>query len=555
MATILIIDDRPTNRDVLRTVLGYKSHRVLEACDGQEGLKVARAERPDLVITDILMPRMDGYEMVHNLRADPAIAATRVIFYTAAFLRSEALKLAQACGVSHLIVKPSDPQEILNTVAAVLSDGAMPAAPESNGTFDREHLRLMTDKLAQKVQELEDSNCGLIEEAAQRKRADDALRLSESRLRAVLDAVLDSIVTLDCNGNVIDVNTATELIFGYRREAIIGRPLAEFLVAASSSEQKGQEPALLISSNQPALLGRRFETTAVTASSALLSIEITVTRIAGEEPPMYTACLRDLTEERARQEMRRHSEELEAQNCFIQAASRLKSEFLANMSHELRTPLNAIIGFSELMHDGRVGPISDQHKDFLEDILTSGRHLLLLINDVLDLSKIEAGKMEFNPEPVDLEAIANEVCASLNGLTAPKQIRVQTTTDPALTDIVTDRRSLKQVLYNYLSNAIKFTGPCGKIDLRIVPEAEKTFRIEIADSGIGIAAENIGKLFVEFQQIDGKESKKYPGTGLGLALTKRMVESQGGRVGVKSEIGLGSTFFAVLPRNGETKNA
>src|SRR5690349_21712309 len=149
MATILIIDDRPTNRDVLRTVLGYKDHCVIEAEDGAEGLEMARATRPDLIIADILMPRMDGYEMVRRLRSDPAVDHTPVIFYTATYLKSEALKLAEACGVSHLIIKPSDPQDILDTVSAALSETTN-AKPLSEN-FDREHLRLMTDKLAQKV--------------------------------------------------------------------------------------------------------------------------------------------------------------------------------------------------------------------------------------------------------------------------------------------------------------------------------------------------------------------------------------------------------------------
>ena len=171
MATVLVIDDKPTNRDVLRAVLDYQNHRIIEAEDGAEGLEKIRAERPDLVIADILMPHMDGYEMVRSLRRDPSLAGTRVIFYTAAYLKSEAIKLSQACGVTHLIVKPADPQEIIDMVHTVLSENAPSAAGDLSDTFDREHLRLITDMLSQNVRELEDSNRQLIEEVAQRKRA------------------------------------------------------------------------------------------------------------------------------------------------------------------------------------------------------------------------------------------------------------------------------------------------------------------------------------------------------------------------------------------------
>jgi len=548
MATILVIDDKPTNRDVLRTVLGYKNHRVLEAVDGVEGLAMTRAEHPDLVIADILMPRMDGYEMVQRLRNDPSIADTRVIFYTATYLKSEGLQLAQACGVSHLIIKPSEPQDILDTVQTALSEDAAALSSTSNDVFNREHLRLITDKLAQKVQELEDNNHRLIEEAAQRKRAEKALRSSEARMRAVLDAALDSIITLDSDGKVVDLNPAAEATFGYRREAMLGRPLNEFTVAPSSSEQDFRGPEQFIPVNQPALLGRRFEMTAVSAHGAQFPVEVTVTRIVTDGPPMYTAFLRDLTEQKAREELSQRSEELEKRNLYIQEGSRLKSEFLANMSHELRTPLNAIIGFSELMHDGKVGIVSAQHKEFLGDILTSGRHLLQLINDVLDLSKVEAGRMEFTPEPVELESIIGETRAVLRALAAKKLIQVQTDIDPSLTDIVADPRSFKQVLYNYISNAIKFTGKGGRVMVRIRAENPDCFRIEVEDTGVGIRPEDLGKLFVEFQQLDNSRTKKYAGTGLGLALTKRLVEAQGGRVGVSSVTGQGSTFFAVLPR-------
>ena len=218
------------------------------------------------------------------------------------------------------------------------------------------------------------------------------------------------------------------------------------------------------------------------------------------------------------------------------------------MSHELRTPLNAIIGFAELLHDGKGGSVSGRQKEFLNDILVSSGHLLQLINDVLDLSKVEAGRMELRPEGVRLAKLIGEVTDVLRTLAAEKQIHVTTDLDPTVSDVVTDPARLKQVLYNFLSNALKFTPEEGRVVVRIRPEGAESFRVEVEDTGVGIRPEDIGRLFVEFQQLDASMAKRHPGTGLGLALTKRIVEAQGGTVGARSTLGQGSVFFAVLPR-------
>ena len=241
-------------------------------------------------------------------------------------------------------------------------------------------------------------------------------------------------------------------------------------------------------------------------------------------------------------------ERLVEQNRLIQAANRMKSEFLANMSHELRTPLNAIIGFSELLSDGVPGPVNKAQKEYLEHVLTSGRHLLSLINDVLDLAKVEAGKMEVRPELTDVAALVDEVRGVLRSRASERRIQVNVEVEPGLTGLLVDPGKLKQVLYNYLSNALKFTPLEGTVTVRARLEGDQEFRIEVVDSGIGIRPEDMGKLFTEFQQLESGMDKKYGGTGLGLVLTKRMVEAQGGRVGARSTVGQGSVFFAILPR-------
>jgi signal transduction histidine kinase len=242
---------------------------------------------------------------------------------------------------------------------------------------------------------------------------------------------------------------------------------------------------------------------------------------------------------------------LEAQSRQMQEAARLKSEFLANMSHELRTPLNAILGFAELIAEGVVVPGSPQHAEFVGHILGSGRQLLRLINDVLDLTKVEAGRMHFFPERVAPEPLAQEVCGVLKAANRQRDLEIVCHCDPALGELVIDPTRFKQVLFNYLSNAIKFSPAGGHIEVRLRPENANEFRLEVIDDGIGIAAEQRARLFVEFQQLDPGSAKRHGGTGLGLALTKRLVEALGGWVGVESELGHGSTFFAVLPRRAQ----
>src|SRR5919106_3932757 len=174
MATILIVDDRPTNRELLVTLLGYAGHRMLEAAEGEEGLVVARAEHPDLIITDIVMPTMDGYEFARQVRADPSISATQIIFYTSSYIVAETRRLAEACGVSIVISKPIEPQELLETVKAALDSKQKPVIPPASEDFHREHMRLLTDTLAKKVEELE-------AEITERKRAEEAVRESEEQ--------------------------------------------------------------------------------------------------------------------------------------------------------------------------------------------------------------------------------------------------------------------------------------------------------------------------------------------------------------------------------------
>jgi signal transduction histidine kinase/DNA-binding response OmpR family regulator len=228
-------------------------------------------------------------------------------------------------------------------------------------------------------------------------------------------------------------------------------------------------------------------------------------------------------------------------------ASRMKSEFLANMSHELRTPLTSVLGYAELMRQGKVSPVSPVQAEFLDEISAAGKRLLAQINSILDLAKVEAGRMVFHPIPVEVAALVYEALNAQRPIIQEKGIAVETQIQAGLPTVEVDPEKLRQVLDNYLSNAFKFTGDGGRITVRAALEGRDRFRLEVEDTGIGIRPEDGHRLFAQFVQLETGLAKKYPGTGLGLALTRKLVEAQGGRVGFRSKPGEGSAFFAELP--------
>jgi signal transduction histidine kinase/DNA-binding response OmpR family regulator len=241
----------------------------------------------------------------------------------------------------------------------------------------------------------------------------------------------------------------------------------------------------------------------------------------------------------------------EIQSKRVEAANKAKSEFLANMSHELRTPLNAIIGFSEVLRDKLYGDLNEDQIGFIMDINSSAHHLLQMINDILDLSKIEAGKLELKYEEFELGRTIEGVLNTLKGLASKKYLTVETSLHNPDERLVLDLVKFKQMMYNLLSNAIKFTPEKGRVTIRTRMVKDETDFLEVAvsDTGIGIAPEDYPKIFVEFKQVDSSAVRKYEGTGLGLALTKRLVGLHGGKIWFESKPGVGSTFYFMLPKS------
>nr|WP_202797484.1 PAS domain-containing protein [Chthoniobacter flavus] len=347
--------------------------------------------------------------------------------------------------------------------------------------------------------------------------------------RSLIEASLDPLVTISGEGKITDVNEASVQATGVPRERLIGTVFSDYFTEPDKARE-GYQKVFSEGFVRDYALAIRHITNRVTDVLYNASVyKDDKGRVLG-----VFAAARDVTERKRFEQS-------------LQEASRMKSEFLANMSHELRTPLNGIIGFAEFLVDGKPGTLNPKQKEYLGDILNSGKHLLQLINDVLDLAKVEAGKMDLTPVSFVLSQAIDEVCAVAKPLAQKKHIHVRLTVAPELSCVTLDQQKFKQVLYNLLSNGIKFTDDGGNVGIFATPYDGSRFKLSVKDTGIGIKPEDIQRLFREFEQLESGASRRYEGTGLGLALTRKLVELQGGAINVESEVGVGSTFSVVLP--------
>jgi len=393
----------------------------------------------------------------------------------------------------------------------------------------------------------------------ERTKLDQRLRDQHFYTRSLVESNIDALITTDPRGIITDVNKQTEALTGCTRDELIGAPFKNYFTDSTRADA---------AINRVLSEGRvtNYELTARARDGTLTDVSYNATTFHDRDRRLQGvfASARDVTE------LKRYERTLQQKNVELQDASRMKSEFLANMSHELRTPLNAIMGFSEVLRDGLVGELTDQQRGFIGDIFSSGKHLLALINDILDLSKVEAGKMTLDLEPVQVSSLFVNSMSIVREKAASRRVRLRVVAAEALGTINADARMVKQIVYNLLTNGVKFAAEGSEVTLQAsrVPRADvgrlssawpgRTFaladnefteflKFSVTDSGIGISPEELTRLFKPFSQVDSGLSRRFEGTGLGLAMVKLLAELHGGTVALETAVGEGSCFTVWLP--------
>ena len=379
----------------------------------------------------------------------------------------------------------------------------------------------------------------LVAEAGGRTRA-------EARLRELLEAAPDGILEVDRDGRIVLLNRVTEKLFGYPREELLGMPV-EVLLPGSISERHVSHRATYSASPSTRPMGRGHTLAARRRDGSEFPVEVSLSPIRSDDSFSVLAIVRDVTERRDFEErIRKANQELEARNREVEKANHLKSEFLASMSHELRTPLHTIIGFTELIQEESQGPLNAQQKRFLGHVHHDSVHLLELINDILDLSKIEANRMELRIESFDAWEVIEESVTGIGPAASAKNIAVeQHIAQPVF--IRADRLRFREIMTNLLSNAVKFTPKNGRVWIDPAITGSNMLAISVSDTGIGIAPDDQDVIFDRFRQIGSATSGVREGTGLGLAIVKRLVEMHGGIMTVVSTPGEGSVFTFTMP--------
>ena len=527
---ILIADDDPERLKAIVDRLQREGFHVLTAQDGLEALDRAREELPDAIVLNLLLRRIDGLRVCEILKSNPASTNIPVLLTAGVHVDADEGKRALAAGADRFLTdlgplstgsgrELGAGQDLVEAVRTLLG-----AEPE----LEQRPILLAIDD--------DPDNRAFLTKAVSKQGFEVVTAPNATQARRQLDGRRPALIFLD-----VQMPEESGL-------ALLPQMLRDFpdavvvMMTAYGSEQVAAE-ALRGGADdyiaKPIDLQRLRE---------MLDRNLEKQRLRAERQSLV-ARLKDSNRYLMRQHaaLRRADEEILQVNRQLEQSNRYKSEFLANMSHELRTPLNAILGFSEILLDVTMNLTGGERTEFLRNIHSSGQHLLGLINDILDLAKIEAGKMELKAEEMRVAEVLQEVTAILEPMARQQGLQLTTIGAVEASVIKADRSKFKQVLYNLLSNAVKFTPPPGQITIT-VKDTPDQLTVSVQDTGIGMKAEDLPKLFREFEQIDGSYTRRYQGTGLGLALCRRFVQMHGGRIWAESKFGKGSTFTFTIPR-------
>jgi signal transduction histidine kinase/DNA-binding response OmpR family regulator len=571
MARVLVVDDHASNRDLIATLLGYAGHQVDEAADGVEALEKVRASRPALVICDILMPTMDGYEFVRRLRADAVFADTEVVFCTATFMESEARKLAASCGVGRILFKPCEPEDILGVVNAALAHERPPnPALSPAAEFDRDHLRLVTDKLVAQSDELRHANERLS-------------ALTELNLRLASERDPYVLLSEVCRG-ARDLIGARYAILGVRHKS--GEDTAHFATWGLDPEASGpfdqrdlaagvlgsvmQDRAprrFLNPSGDPVRLG--FPASCPPFSSGLVAPVVSLHQSYGWillidklGADTFSADDERLLGIHAAQagriyengslylSMKHYAEQLQIANETLEQRVENRTAQLREMisglesfnravSHDLRGPLGGIAGASRLARDYLNDGETERASQMLGLVGESAERAERLVGALLALARASASETELNRERVDTEALVREVVEAVSRQSSDKQVTV--TVGP-LPPVDADATLLRQVFANLIANAMKFAGTVAQPQIHVgaTEDADGRTVFHVRDNGVGFNEAQAQRLFRPFQRLHGG---RYEGFGLGLSIVKRIVERHQGRVWAEGRPGEGASFY------------
>jgi PAS domain S-box-containing protein len=589
---ILIVEDNPANIDVLIDLLSSAGFTIAVAEDGEDALERSQYKPPDLILLDVILPGIDGFETCRRLKADRRTQSIPVIFMTALTDLADKMRGFAVGGVD-FVTKPLQEQEVLARVTTHLALRRMQqqieaqnaqlqqeiaVRQEAEADLQRAHVELER-RVAQRTSELAQANAILREQIAEREHAEEALRRERDLVAHIMDTSPGAIIVVNRAGQITFANPRCEQVLGLTRDQLTQRTYndPEWRItdyAGHSLPEEALPFQRVLSTGQP-VYDVRHAIEWPDGQQVLLSINATPLLDAAGHVDGMVAAINDVTNQvQAEEELKQHRDRLEelvrARTAELavakeqaEVANQAKSAFLASMSHELRTPLNGILGYAQIL--SRAGGLTPLQADGLRIMQQSGEHLLTLIDDVLDLAKIEAGKFELVPAALHLPTFLESIVAICRIRAEQKGLAFAYEAAPDVPEgICVDEKRLRQLLINLLGNAIKFTER-GSVTLRVsskvsvlsselacaTAETQSSepgsqnvcmLRFEVADTGIGISPAALERIFQPFEQA-GSVEQRAEGTGLGLAISQRLVRQMGGAIQVESQPGLGSTFW------------